>query len=218
MESMKISVVGAVLAGGESRRLGRDKALMPLSGKALILHPFAVLQETMSDVVAVSVPGRSYGDLGITVIDDLFAGLGPLAGIHAALEWARPRPVFVVACDLPFVTVELVEHVADWGTANQVFASRSEGLMARPRARVAVWHGRQQPLFGLYSAACREALESRLRDGRLEAWRFLSDIDTVPVPITPDLTFYRPDLLLNLNSPRDFQDSVPDVVPEPRDA
>ncbi|MGB5295519.1 MAG: molybdenum cofactor guanylyltransferase, partial [Thermoanaerobaculia bacterium] len=127
---MKTSVVGAVLAGGESRRLGRDKALLPWLGKALLLHPFEVLQEVMSEVVVVTVGGRSYGELGVPVIHDRFEGLGPLAGIHAALEWARSRPVFVVACDLPFVSVDLVEHVADWSNEQKPRASAGDEAWA----------------------------------------------------------------------------------------
>ena len=87
------SVVGAVLAGGQSRRLGRDKALLPWSGKPLVLRPFEVLQEAVAEAVIVTVSGRSYDDLGIPVIHDRFEGMGPLAGIHAALDWARSRPV-----------------------------------------------------------------------------------------------------------------------------
>jgi molybdopterin-guanine dinucleotide biosynthesis protein A len=214
MPSLKTSVVGAVLAGGESRRLGRDKALLPWLGKALLLHPFEVLQEVMSEVVVVTVGGRSYGELGVPVIHDRFEGLGPLAGIHAALEWARSRPVFVVACDLPFVSVDLVEHVADWSTEQKPRASAGDEAWAHPRARVAVWKGRQQPLCGLYSASCREPLEERLRDGRLEAWRFLAEIETASIPITHDLAFYRPDLLVNINSPRDLQQGIPAVASE----
>ena len=215
MECMNTSVVGAILAGGDSRRLGQDKALLPWSGKALILHPIEVLQEVMSEVVVVTVSGRSYGDLGVPVIHDRYEGLGPLAGIHAALEWARSRPVFVVACDLPFVSVELVNHVADWSNERKVLAYTSDEARTHPRATVAVWQGRQQPLFGLYSVSCREPLETRLRDDRLEAWRFLAEIETTSVPITPDLAFYRPDLLLNINSPEDLRQAVSEVLPEP---
>jgi len=162
----------------------------------------------------VTVGGRSYEDLGVPVIHDRIKGLGPLAGIHAALEWAHSRPVFVVACDLPFVSVELVNHVADWNTEQQFFASAGDEARAHPRARVAVWKGRQQPLFGLYSASCREPLERRLRDVHLEAWRFLAEIDTTSVAVTPDLAFYRPDLLVNINSPDDLRHGVPEVAPE----
>lgn len=204
MASLETSVVGVVLAGGESRRLGRDKALLPLFGKPLILHPFEVLKEVMTDVIAVSVPGRGYEDLGIPVVHDRFEGQGPLAGIHAALEWARPRPVFVVACDLPFVSPELVGHVSGWGSVQVAFAPLGAQTGGQPRARVAVWGGYQQPLCGLYSTECYQALERRLRAGKLEVWRFVETIETTPVPITPALDFYRTDLLLNVNSVQDL--------------
>jgi molybdopterin-guanine dinucleotide biosynthesis protein A len=208
MPSLETSVLGAVLAGGASRRLGQDKALLPWSGKALLLHPFEVLQAVLKEVVVVTVPGRSYEQLGVPIVHDRFAGQGPLAGIHAALEWAGSRPVFVVACDLPFVSAELVRHVAAWGTRQEAFTSRGDQIRATARVRVAVWEGRRQPLFGLYSAACRDLLETRLREGCLEAWRFLDDVETESVPITPDLEFHRPDLLLNVNSPADLPNNV----------
>ena len=215
MGSFETTVVGAILAGGESRRLGRDKALLPWSGKPLILHPYDVLQEVMAEVVAVSVPGRGYEDLGVRLTHDRFEGQGPLAGLHAALEWARPRPVFVVACDLPFVSAELVTHVAGWESARAAFHPQGEEVGCQPRARVAEWAGRRQPLCGLYSPDCRQALEDRLREGRLEAWRFLDDIETTAVPITPALEFYRDDLLLNLNSLEDLHRAAMNRANEP---
>jgi molybdopterin-guanine dinucleotide biosynthesis protein A len=217
MPSLETSVVGAVLAGGASRRLGQDKALLPWSGKALLLHPFEVLQAVVAEVVVVTVPGRSYEQLGVPVVHDRFEGQGPLAGIHAALEWAGSRPVFVVACDLPFVSAELVRHVAAWSTTQEAFTSRGDQTSCGARARVAVWEGRKQPLFGLYSASCRDLLETRLRECRLEAWRFLDAIETESVPVTPALHFFRPDLLVNINSPSDLQRSVPEEASAPSD-
>jgi molybdopterin-guanine dinucleotide biosynthesis protein A len=211
---MKNSLVGAVLAGGESRRLGQDKALLPLFGRPLILHPFEVLRRMVSEVVVVTIPGRSYSHLGLPVVHDRFVGLGPLAGIHAALEFARPRPLFVLACDLPFVTVELVAHVVDWSSSGRAFGSGTDAAAVEARARVAVWEGRRQPLCGLYSASCRQALEARLSAGRLEAWRFLDEIATTGVAVGENLAFYRPDLLLNINSRRDLPDGVSLPSPE----
>ncbi len=208
-------MVGAVLAGGQSRRLGQDKALLSWSGAALLLRPFEILRTVFSEVVVVTISGRAYEDLGVPVIHDRFEGQGPLAGIHAALEWAGSRPVFVTACDLPNVSAELVDHVADLGCGSPTIGPQNGEPKAHPRARVAVWNGRQQPLFGLYSASCREPMEARLRDGRLEAWRFLAEIDTTPVPITPELELYRPDLLLNVNSRADLQPRSPERAHEP---
>jgi molybdopterin-guanine dinucleotide biosynthesis protein A len=116
--------------------------------------------------------------------------------------------VFVAACDLPFIRAELVDYVAGWSSVQEAFVARCEEQ--RPRARIAVWEGRRQPLFGLYSASCRSALARSLREGRLEARSFLDEIDTTAVGITPDLDFYRPDLLLNVNSPADLPQSFLD--------
>jgi molybdopterin-guanine dinucleotide biosynthesis protein A len=151
----------------------------------------------------------------VPVIHDRFEGQGPLAGIHAALEWAGSRPVFVTACDLPNISAELVDHVAGLGGRSPAVGSQNKEPKAHPKARVAVWNSRQQPLFGLYSESCREPIAARLHDGRLEAWRFLAEIDTTPVPITPELELYRPDLLLNVNSRADLQPRTPERAREP---
>lgn len=95
-----------ILAGGNSRRMGRDKARLAAGGRTLVEH----LAERLSpvvDEVLVSV-GQATPGLGeLPLVVDRFPGFGPLAGIHAGLLAARQPLVWVVACDLPGVEPSL---------------------------------------------------------------------------------------------------------------
>lgn len=196
------SVLGAVLAGGGSRRMGRDKALVMLGGRPLLAHALQALQGVFREVLIVSAPGTDYPHFGVEVVTDLYPSCGPLAGIHAGLTRAGGRAVFALACDLPHVTSDLVRFVADLPRAGRPQEPRPGAA-----ARIAQWRGRLQPLCGLYSAACREALEESLRQRDLGATEFLGRISTTAVPVTSELPFYRTDLFQNINRPEDLREA-----------
>ena len=91
-----------ILAGGLSRRMGRDKAGLPAGDGTLIQHLARRLAPVVDETIVAGGSGRH--DLrGVTTVDDRYPGLGPLAGIHAGLLVARSPLVWVVGCDLPDV-------------------------------------------------------------------------------------------------------------------
>ena len=189
------AILGAVLIGGASRRMGRDKALLPVEGQPLAERVARTLERVVSRVVLV---GRDREDDRFpdrTILADRFPGQGPLAGLHAALLDAAGEPVFLAACDLPGLTPRLIRWVI------------GDGPVARdaPQARVPVAEGRLQPLCALYGPACLGPAEEALEAGRLSMHRFLEDLDVITKPLTPDLPFYDPDLLVNWNEPDDVE-------------
>lgn len=188
-------ILGVVLAGGASRRMGRDKALLPWTGTTLVHRAAAVLAEVCGEVV-IAGPGELGRPEAETVVD-LYPGLGPLAGLHAGLDRAGGRPIFALACDMPFVGVELVRHLV--GRAGD----RVENGIAG--AWVAAGESGTQPLCGVYSQAAGGAAESRLRAGQLSVLGLFEVIGGVTVPITAELAFYRPELLLNINRPDELR-------------
>ena len=190
-------ILGVVLAGGASRRMGRDKAVLPWTGTTLVHRAAAVLAEVCGEVV-IAGPA-ALAPTGAEAVADVFPGRGPLAGLHAGLERAAGRAIFALACDLPFVGVELVAHLVAAADA----AGRGAG------AWVAAGADRLQPLCGVYAAAGRAVAERRLRAGRLSVLGFVEAIGGVAVPITAELAFYRPELLLNLNRPADSAAGAP---------
>ncbi|MGH9465679.1 MAG: molybdenum cofactor guanylyltransferase [Thermoanaerobaculia bacterium] len=175
--------VGAVLAGGRSRRLGRDKALISSKGTTLVGRAVAVLAALFPRVVLVAPDRPEYEALGVERIADRWPDAGPLAGIEAALAAAAGAPVFVLACDLPLVEVELVKELAtvppDFGVAG-------------PAARLAAADGVLQPLCGLYGAACGPVLARSLERGTRALHEALLEVRCERVEVAPDS-------LLNIN-------------------
>jgi molybdopterin-guanine dinucleotide biosynthesis protein A len=97
----------AIQAGGESRRMGSDKALLMFLGQPLILQPLHRLARVADEVIITSNPPEKYRFLGLTPYPDLLPGLGALGGLHTALSVAGHPYVAVVACDMPFASPEL---------------------------------------------------------------------------------------------------------------
>lgn len=97
----------AIQAGGESRRMGADKALLPFLGQPLILRQLSRLASLADEVVVTSNQPENYRFLGLTPVPDILPGLGALGGLYTALFTARYPYVAVVACDMPFASPEI---------------------------------------------------------------------------------------------------------------
>ena len=108
---MSTDVLGAILAGGRSLRMGADKALVPVGGSPMIEWVAAALNAVVDEVVIV---GRNDPLAGIPAVPDLRPGpRGPLAGLVAALHHAAGRSVLLVAVDHPLVRPATVQGLLD---------------------------------------------------------------------------------------------------------
>ncbi len=127
-----------ILAGGESQRMGRDKASLLLGEQTLLQHIAAIMQ-TMFPRVLVSVR-QPRPDIALPQICDTYAEAGPLAGLYTALTHAETRWIFAVATDMPFVQPALIDYLA----------KQREGF----QAVVPMVHGHPQPLAAFYATSC----------------------------------------------------------------
>jgi FdhD protein len=202
-------VLGAVLAGGGSRRMGRDKALLELDGQSLVARAADALGRHLDEVVIVSARLGDHEHPRATEIADRFRGKGPLGGIHAALVHARGRPVLVLACDLPRVGPELVDYLLE-EARQRLSGDSSPGVVA------VAMDGRVQPLCAVYSPACLPPIERRIRRGELRTLDFASAVGLGRIQLGPKLPFYRNDLLLNVNAPAEAR--AAGAGPRPRPA
>ncbi|MDB5712268.1 MAG: molybdenum cofactor guanylyltransferase [Sphingomonas bacterium] len=144
-------LLGAVLAGGQSRRFGSDKALAELDDRPLIAHAAAALQ---SHVDTVAICGRAFEDY-LALPDRPAPGLGPLGGVAAALRHAADHGfdlVLSIGCDVPALPAELV------------------GALLAAGAPVAV---RALPICGLWRAGDADLLDRHLassEDRSMRTW------------------------------------------------
>jgi molybdopterin-guanine dinucleotide biosynthesis protein A len=146
-------LAGLVLCGGASTRMGREKALLPVEGRPLVLH-VAGLLERAADPVYLG-PGRlgRLGELGYREVEDATPGSGPLGGLVAGLA-ASPHPLLaVLAVDMPFASPELFTYLAD--------------LYRGEDAVVPLFDSRPEPLHAVYARSALPALQSSLAEGEL---------------------------------------------------
>lgn len=98
---MKKLNAAAILAGGKSTRMGFDKQELTVNGEPLMARLIRTLRIDFDTVVVVTARPELYQDLAVETISDRYPGKGPLAGIHAALQFTEAEYVYVTACDMP---------------------------------------------------------------------------------------------------------------------
>jgi molybdopterin-guanine dinucleotide biosynthesis protein A len=172
---------GVVVAGGESSRLGRDKALVEVGGRTLLEWATSSLEAVCRRVWLAGRDRERYDFVGLPPLPDAVPGAGPLAAVASALSLGRP--VLVLACDLFPVTEgvwwELWRHSLDAGAA------------------VADCHG-PQPLLAVYHPSCRAAAEAELAGGR----RMMAFVRAVGAALVP-----LPDPPVNVNTLQDLSEA-----------
>ena len=101
----------AIQAGGASLRMGRDKGLVPLAGKPMLTHLLERIAGLGEDVLITTNRPQDYGFAGVRLVQDTRPGAGALGGPHTPLSAARGETVLVLACDMPFASRPLLEHL-----------------------------------------------------------------------------------------------------------
>lgn len=179
---MRSPRAGFVLAGGQSSRMGRDKALLPWKGSTLIQSVAHEVFVATGSATLVGSP-EVYGKLGFPVIPDRIQGCGPLGGLHAALSAQAAEWNLVVACDMPAVTHPFLRELLD--------AAEESGV----DAVVPFNSGGLEPLCAVYHSRLLAAVESAIQCKLFKMHDFVAKIQ-VRRWIASD-----PSLFRNLNTP-----------------
>lgn len=152
----------AILAGGESRRMGRDKAVLVLEseGGITLLERLARAALAAAPAEAVRIVGRARPEgwplAAVRFVEDETPGAGPLGGLATALRQADGADTLLVACDMPRIDAGALRWLLDQGAWHQPLG---DGLAVQNGAQV-------EPLFSIYTAACLALVERRLAAGR----------------------------------------------------
>jgi molybdenum cofactor guanylyltransferase len=167
----RLAFSGVVLAGGRSRRMGRDKALVEVGGRPLAAIAAGALAEAgASDIAVIGGDAEALAALGLHVHADDHPGEGPLGAIITALDWAPEGIVVVLACDMPTIDANSVRAVA-------------AALAAAPEADVAaaVLGDRLQVLTAAYRTSLRPVLAQAFAGGERAPRRALDAVRVVAV-------------------------------------
>lgn len=184
-----VSLAGVVLAGGESRRMGRDKATLPGPGGATLLEYVAgVLAQRCEPVFVVAAPGQPLPAVQAKVIRDEVRGQGPLPatgrGLRAAAD-AGARYAFVCAVDMPLLSAELIDDLVR-------LATETNAEIVLP------WDGRSHYLAAVYRTDLAVRIDG-LVGGGARSMRALIDASDAQQIVLPESRF-----LANVNTESDL--------------
>src|SRR5580698_8350527 len=163
---------GFVLAGGASRRMGRDKALLPVGSVTLIEQIAGAVQGACGNVTIVG-PVERYGHLGFSVIPDEIENCGPIGGLFTALKWTKAEWNVVVACDMPGVHEVFLREMLE--------AAELSGA----DCLVPETGGKIDPLCAVYHARAVTAAEAAIHRKLLKMRDFVTTIPICRWPV-PD--------------------------------
>ncbi|MDQ0048849.1 molybdopterin-guanine dinucleotide biosynthesis protein A [Paenibacillus polymyxa] len=200
-----MKVTGIIVAGGRSRRMGRDKALLEIDGATMLERMYTTLQQAAQRVVVVTRDDQGYGLSGMETVSDVFPGMGPLSGIHAGLSASNTEWGVVVACDMPFVQPEVLHDLlAVTKKWTELQGTREPAL----QAVIPSMDGRIHPLLAVYHRSVLPSAEECLRSGRLRLTDWLDKLN-VRYATVEDLPGVSEDMwhkaVFNMNNPQDYQ-------------
>lgn len=184
-------MTGIILAGGKSTRMGRDKAFININGVSIIDNTINVFRKIFSEIIIVSNTPHKYVYTGIRVVSDLIPGSGALGGLYTGIHKACSKKCFAVACDMPFISEELIRYIISITGYDAVI----------PRV-----NGYYEPLFSMYSKACEDIIRKQLEAGNFKINDFYSEVNVREVP-EDELRLFDETLasFINVNSAEDLK-------------
>jgi molybdopterin-guanine dinucleotide biosynthesis protein A len=181
-----------VFAGGQSSRMGRDKALLMFEGITLLQRALRTCAEISPDVWIVGQASK-YGDFGQT-IEDIHSDCGPIAGIHAALTKSTSEFNVVLAVDMPYVSARLLAFLSAQARAGDAVVTVPEVDM------------RLQPLCAVYRREFLPVAESAIASGIYKITPLFEEVSTrVILPEEFKIAGFSSDVFRNWNSPADLE-------------
>lgn len=155
-------VTGVILAGGQSSRMGSNKALLPYRGGRFIEAIYRQFRGLFADVLLVTNTPEQYQFLDCPKVPDLYPGMGALAGLHSGLQHSSMPHIFAVACDMPYLNDALIRTLAARRySVDVVIAEGDQGL---------------EPLHAIYSRSCLPHVTEALCSGRRRIISFFPEV------------------------------------------
>ena len=185
-------MTAVILAGGKSSRMGRNKAFLKIEGKTFIERQIELLRNVFAEIIISANTPSEYEHLKVPVVEDIFPDKGPLGGIYSGLIMSDSFYTFMLACDMPFVEIELIKHLKSFAEGHDAVIPKSErGL---------------EPLHAFYSKKCLEPIKKELDSNNLRIISFFPGV-SVKIVELDSLPFSGnfKDSIKNLNTMEEYE-------------
>ncbi|WP_386056910.1 molybdenum cofactor guanylyltransferase [Thalassobacillus hwangdonensis] len=182
---------GIILAGGQSSRMGRNKAFLELEGKPVIEHVIDKMRACTDDLILITNDPEEYDHLGIQTACDVFPHQGPLAGIHAGMKNKEAEGYVVTACDTPYISVSIYQLLKASLVDNDIV--------------IPTYAGRSHPLSGVYRRNLAQEIECLMEEGKRSMKALYEEGHTVYMDDFNGIDTEEVDLhFFNMNHPEDY--------------
>ena len=197
MQSVMDSTTGIILAGGNSRRMGQNKALMQFGCATLIEHTLRQMRSAVTNLLLITNTPSLYGHLGVQMYTDVVPNMGALGGIYTGLTHADTPAAICVACDMPLLQPRLLSYLTTiLGEDDAVVPYVENPDTSDPKF---------QTLFAVYSKKCLPVIKQMFVEGELRVHALYNRISVRVVPPSEWRQFDpHGHSFFNINTPEDF--------------
>jgi molybdopterin-guanine dinucleotide biosynthesis protein A len=186
-----MDVTCAILSGGRSRRMGRDKATALIGDESLVKHAYGTARKVFGKIIVVSSRHASIEGVDVPIVADFLPVPGSITGIVSALLYADTPHVFVLGCDMPFVTPEAISCVLDALGGQDVVIPRTEGGL--------------EPMHALYARSCISPMLSAIERHRMKVIDLFPYLSVRILPSCPLFNRNGISVFANVNTEEDLR-------------
>ncbi len=181
-----------ILAGGQSKRIGENKALLKIGDKTIIEIIAIKFQKFFSNISISANDDSVYSFLDLPIVNDIYKNYGPLSGIHASLINSKTEKNFFISCDLPLINPTSINYIIDHSNGFQITIPLIKGF----------------PLYvcGVYSKSILECIEKLFNENPLKpSLKTLTRIVDTNILNIEKEKFYNENIFINMNTKEDFE-------------
>jgi len=195
-------ITGIILSGGKSKRMGVNKSLLKVESKTIIEVVQDKISKLFKELLVVTNEPELYQFLNLIIYEDIFLGKGPLAGIHSGLVHSKTQQNFILSCDIPLITTDMINTIINYKKNSPITVAKADGYI--------------QQLCGVYDKSCLSKVEDLLEESLSDENRntqqekrgckvlqLIKEIDS-EILDAEALPFYNKDLFFNMNTMDDF--------------
>ncbi|MBI1933810.1 MAG: molybdenum cofactor guanylyltransferase [Ignavibacteriales bacterium] len=197
---MNQEMTAILLSGGKSSRIGDDKALLKITDVPIIEDIYNLLKRIFNKIILITNVPLNYNFLNVEIYEDIYRGLGPLSGIHSGLVNSDTENNFIISCDMPFVTNDLI---------NFLIRQISEEDILIPKSNKNI-----HSLCAVYKKNCLPKIEELLKQvpinynetgkTKIKLFDLINSVNTRFIEISKQ-SFFNEDIVFNMNTIEDFK-------------
>lgn len=183
-----------ILAGGESRRFGTDKAIYSFRGKTLIENVIRTVEHITRHIIIISNSPEKMEFINYPIFRDIIRGAGPLGGIYTGLLHSQFELNLVLPCDMPHISTDCLRYLVSNTNGNDI--------------TVPLHKNRLEPLCAVYSRSCIPYIKNQIETKDVQVFQFYDKVDTRKIDFSETLPFYNDRIFSNINTRRDLKELI----------